>query len=27
MEIKTLDSEELLCSGTYMVRVLYHNEG
>jgi hypothetical protein len=27
LEIKTLDTEESLCSGTYEVRVLYHNEG
>ncbi len=27
LEIKTLDTEESLCTGTYEVRVLYHNEG
>ena len=27
LNIKTLDTEESLCTGTYEVRVLYHNEG
>ena len=27
LEIKALDTEESWCTGTYEVRVLYHNEG